>query len=90
MRGMRGLMVLGVALLFGCAEHKTLEELELAALQSGDWTAVERRERAIEKRKARRGFVCGQGAIAVCETRGGDTRCECASQDSVERALRRW
>ena len=90
MKGLRGLLVLCVALLFGCAEHQTLEELELAALQSGDWTAVEKRERAIEKRRARRGFVCAGGAIAICESRGGDKRCECASQDSIDHMLNRW
>lgn len=90
MRGLRGLMVLSVALLVGCAEHKTLEELELAALQSGDWTAVEKRERAIAKRKARQAFVCAGDAIAVCESRGGDSRCECASHDAVRDMLGHW
>lgn len=33
---MKGLIVLWAALLVGCAEIKTLEELEFAALESGD------------------------------------------------------
>ena len=90
MKGLRGLTVLSVALLFGCAQYQTLEELELAALQSGDWSAVEKRERAIAKRKERQGFVCGGDAIAVCESHGGDSRCECASQDVLQRMLEGW
>lgn len=87
MKGLRGLMVLSVALLFGCAEFKTLEELELAAFESGDWSAVEKRERVLEKRRARQVASCPSDWIAVCENRGGDERCHCSSRESVQRLL---
>jgi hypothetical protein len=74
-----------MVLLFGCAEVKTLEELELAAIQSGDWSAVEKREQSMARRKARRGPSCPSGSIAVCEVRGGDRQCQCASDDSFRR-----
>lgn len=81
---MRGLVILGVALLVGCAPVKTLEELELAALQSGDWSAVKMREKSIARRNQRRGMNCGSGAMAVCEERTHDVVCACMSRQDME------
>ncbi len=80
---MKGLLVLSVALLVGCADLKTLEELELAALESGDWSAVERRERALAKRRARAANSCPRGYILVCGSRVMQKECYCSSHDSV-------
>ncbi|MBT8065609.1 MAG: hypothetical protein KJO09_00100 [Gammaproteobacteria bacterium] len=84
---MRGLVILGVALLVGCAPVKTLEELEIAALQSGDWSAVEMREKRLARQKQRRGMNCGSGAMAVCVDRMHDVICECMSRQDMEYML---
>ena len=80
---MRGLLVLSAAMLIGCADLKTLEELELAALESGDWSAVEKRERALAKRRAREANACPSGYVLVCGSGVGHRRCQCSSHDSV-------
>ena len=90
MKGRTGFLVLAAVLMIGCAEHMTLEELELAAIESGDWSAVEQRERAIARRAARSGLNCGNGAVAVCESRGGNKRCNCVNNDSINRMLGGW
>ena len=75
---MRGLIALG-ALLFlgGCAEMQTLEELEMLAATTGDWSAVEKRER----RTARTAPSCPSGYISVCQSAGGPKRCGCMTQE---------
>ena len=80
---MKGLLVLSAALLVGCADLKTLEELELAALESGDWSAVERRERSIAKRRAREASACATGYILVCGSSVAQKQRFCSSDDSV-------
>lgn len=80
---MRVLLILGVALLSGCGTLATLEELEYQAALTGDWSAVEQRERIIARRLARQGPSCSGGAVAVCENRTGENRCTCVSQEAV-------
>ena len=84
---MRGLIALG-ALLFlgGCAEMQTLEELEMLAATTGDWSAVEKRERRMAQRAAR----CPSEYISVCRSTGGLQRCECASQGDFRSMWREW
>ncbi len=85
---MKGLIVVVAVLLFGCADLKTLENLELAALQSGDWSAVERREKNVARRKARQAISCPAGDIPVCVQRVRGQRCSCTSRDEIENMLR--
>ncbi len=81
---MKGLLLaLSIILSAGCADLKTLEELEFAALQSGDWSAVEQREKNIARRKARQGVRCPSGSIPVCVDRGTRTRCSCNSREEI-------
>lgn len=80
---MRGLLVLSATVMVGCADLKTLEELELAALQSGDWSAVEQRERAIAKRRARAANACPSGLTKVCSGSVLRQHCYCSSDDDV-------
>ncbi len=88
---MKALTAISVlALLAACAPVKTLEELELAAMQTGDWSAVERRERAIERRKGASGNLCPSGAILLCESGIGQRSCSCISRDSIERIFSRY
>jgi hypothetical protein len=85
---MKGLLsVLSILLLAGCADFKTLEELEFAALQSGDWSAVELREKSIARRKARHSMRCPSGLLPVCEQRGRRARCTCTSRDDFENIM---
>ena len=81
------LLALSPLLLAACAEFQTLEELEFAALQSGDWSQVERREKNITRRNAQRAIQCPTGAMLVCEERVRGKRCSCMSRDDVNRML---
>ncbi len=79
-----GILILLLGLtLGGCAAGPSLEELEHQAMLSGDWSAVEKRERLIREREARRGPQCDSGYVAYCERRFGDTRCVCVSNDAL-------
>lgn len=85
---MKGLLlVMSIILLAGCAEFQTLEELEFAALQSGDWSQVQRRENNIARRTAQSAIQCPSGAMLVCEERARGERCSCMSRDEVARML---
>jgi len=85
---MKGLLIaLSTLLLVACADFRTLEELEFAALQSGDWSAVDRREKNIARREAQRGIQCPAGKIPVCDQRGQRTSCNCTSRDGIEDLL---
>jgi len=86
---MKGLIVAWALLLAGCAQVKTLEELEFAALESGDWSAVEKREKNMERRKRQRGMSCGRNKIALCEQRVRGPVCSCQSRDDIDDLLGR-
>lgn len=81
---MKGFLVIAAVLLVGCAPAKTLEELEFAALASGDWSAVEKREQNIERRKRQRSVSCGSEYVPVCTERARGTVCKCWSQQDFE------
>ncbi len=75
---------LGVfGLMIGCAPMQSLEELEAEALQSGDWSRVEERERIISKRKAQRPRQCPAGLVSYCEREVGRLDCECVTRASL-------
>ena len=79
---MKVLLLLGAGLLTaGCGTYSTLEELEQQALITGDWSAVEQRERVIARRKARRGLNCPAGYMAYCETMIAKKRCTCVNKE---------
>ena len=78
---MRRLIALGLALIVaGCSPTKTLEELEVDALRTGDWSLVEKREAVIAKRKARRSSHCPDGAVSYCDKSIGSYRCQCVAK----------
>ena len=83
-----GLAIL-LMLLGGCGSYQTLEELEKQAFASGDWSAVERRERILAKRRARSGNICSSGATQYCESWGNSTRCSCMSVEALRNTLGR-
>jgi hypothetical protein len=86
---MKVLVLLGVLILTGCISAPTLEQLETQAFLTGDWSAVERRQRTIAKRAALRTIQCPAGYIAVCKKQIGEDRCGCIN-DAQMRALLSW
>ena len=80
---MRVLVLLGILCLAGCSSFASMEQLEHEAAISGDWSAVEKRELIIAKRKARKGPTCGGDLIAFCENRMGSQRCACVDRERV-------
>ena len=88
------ILTLVAALLIGCAARPSLEELKDAAQVTGDWTEVERREKIIERRKARKAPTCPDNLVAWCEKSVGELRCVCTTredaQQMLDRMLRGW
>lgn len=84
---MKVLVLLGVIFLTGCGSVLSLEELEEQAFLTGDWSAVEQRERIIARREARKGVRCPNGQVSFCESRIGAPRCACVDSSEVRAAL---
>ena len=63
--------------LVGCAARPTLDELETQAFATGDWSAVESRERSDARRAARFGNQCPSGYTSYCENHYGSKECAC-------------
>lgn len=73
-----------VAILFfvsGCAPVKTMQELETEAAITGDWSAVEKRERLTARRDS--GIDCPAGTMSFCQTYGGQESCGCIARHSM-------
>lgn len=67
--------IVALILLAGCAA--SLEELEREAMQTGDWSAVEARNRVLERREAKRAQTCPAGKKRWCTVESGHERCSC-------------
>ena len=81
---MKGMAILGLLVfLGGCASITPLEELERQAMLTGDWSAVERRERIIARREARNGPKCPPGAVALCVDGPGRNKCSCVGSTAI-------
>lgn len=76
-----------VLLLSGCGTLVPMEELERQAFLTGDWSAVEARERTLVRQNMRRGMQCPSGYTGYCETSFGRERCACVERDVVRVAL---
>ena len=75
---MRFVGIVVLCWLVGCSARPTIEELEAEALRTGDWTAVEKRER-IDKKW---GVVmtdseCRGVYVRLCQTKSAHEFCEC-------------
>ena len=83
---MKVLGLLSLFLLLGCVSTQDL--IEQAHL-SGDWTPVNLRLTAIEKRQAEKAAEqsCGRGSIMYCSKRFGEEKCACAGDAELRRAL---
>jgi hypothetical protein len=69
--------ILLLIFLAACSSQPTLEELEAEAATSGDWTAVEKRERMIERMSVQTESVCRDGYIYYCRLKGAQEICTC-------------
>ena len=90
MRGLaRLLLVAGMVTMMGCASTQpTMAQLEAEALATGDWTAVERRER--NQANAFSGVPdCPGRMVATCERFGVKQRCTCLTQAAVRSRMAR-
>lgn len=70
--------------LAGCTTAPSLEELEFAALESGDWSEVRKRERAMARREARIAKQCPVGRVRVCVKRAAGNDCGCVARDEFQ------
>jgi len=76
---MRVILILAACVFAGCTAQPSLEQLERQALVTGDWSAVESRERSMQWRNLRVGIQCPNGFINYCETLMTTKRCSCVS-----------
>jgi len=76
-------MVLAICFLAGCAAQPSLEHLEQQALMTGDWSAVEARERSIQRRTNRAGIQCPTGYTGFCERFVVNERCTCINRRAL-------
>ena len=79
-----GLLIL--LFVVGCAPMKSLEQLEREAMMTGDWSAVEQREKAVARKAERQGIKmnCPVGYIAYCQGYAGRDECSCVSRRGME------
>jgi hypothetical protein len=86
---MKILSALTLILLAGCTIGPTMEELETQAFLTGDWTQVEKRERAIARREERAGPQCPRGLVALCVDRVFERACSCQKREDLSIAFSR-
>jgi hypothetical protein len=78
--------VLGIVLLCltvaSCASRRPLAELEAEALETGDWSAVER-YKYIDYKMGRitDDQVCKNGYVLYCDAKGKNVECTCNSPE---------
>ena len=83
---MKVIGLLSLLFLVGCAPMKSMEQLEADAMVTGDWSAVEERERAIARKAERQGVKlnCPTGYVSFCQTYAGLDRCGCVSRRGMQ------
>ncbi len=69
---MRLILSLLVLFLAACTAQPSLEELEKEAMFSGNWTAVEQREQAEQRRREKAESNCSTGQTTFCVKKGTD------------------
>ncbi len=79
---MRLTSIVAILLLCGCGSVTPMAELERLALQTGDWSAVEQRERMLLRRKASPDITCPKGLVAVCRKDFGKQTCGCLDRSA--------
>jgi len=84
---MKLLGVFALVCFAGCTASPTLQELEMQAFVSGDWTKVERREAALARRQSRSGALCPNGYVSYCEVSVGESKCTCVDRTELMSAI---
>ncbi len=79
------LSIFSLFLLLGCAP--STQDLIEQAHFTGDWSLVNKRIEAEERRKAEREPSCPKGTIPWCKESFGDERCSCVKDADVRRML---
>ena len=74
---MKLLYGLVLAVLVGCSTSLSLDELEQEALATGDWSAVEKREKVIARSRGDAGPQCPSGSVKSCYEFGMKSECLC-------------
>lgn len=80
---MRAILLAVIMILGGCAASVPMAELERQAMLTGDWSAVEKRERQLARRAERNGPGCGRGFVSYCVDTGGYDRCTCITGQNL-------
>ena len=76
---MKYLSLLVLIALVGCASRPTTEELEVDATKTGEWSAVEDRERMNKKMRVTPELKCPEHLMLICIKDGGHEECSCRS-----------
>jgi hypothetical protein len=72
--------IMALCLLVGCSARPTIEELEAEALDTGDWSAVKKRQRMDEKfGVVKTDSACRGDKVEICQTKSGQEFCDCVS-----------
>ena len=74
---MKVMSVLALLVLIGCSASPTLEELEDEAIVTGDWSAVEERERLLARKRKHQAPDCPSGFASTCYEVGLKVECGC-------------
>ncbi len=69
--------------LAGCATKPSLEQLEDEAMVSGDWSAVEKRERSSNRLGSVIEQSCPHGHALICVKNGLREECECVDSRTI-------
>ena len=76
---MKYISLLVLIALVGCASPPTTDELEIDAVKTGDWSAVDDRERMYEKMRVTPKLKCPEHLMLLCYKDGGHEECFCQS-----------
>jgi hypothetical protein len=81
----KALSIISLLLLLGCAPstHDLIEQAHL----TGDWSLVNQRYAAMEKREQPRAQSCPRGTTLFCTKRFRDERCGCVSNADIRDQL---
>jgi hypothetical protein len=74
---MKYMSLLVLIVLVGCTSRPTLDELEVEAAKTGDWSAVENRERMNERMRVRQDPKCPRNYTLSCKINGAHEDCVC-------------
>ncbi len=77
---MKFVAIMALCFLISCTSRPTIEELEAEAIDTGDWAAVEKRERMNKRMSViKTDSVCRGDYVEICQTKSAQEYCECVS-----------